>query len=39
MVNIGKTVTIGIYLEKRNKSMMMCCMDMYCLTGMGGPPM
>jgi hypothetical protein len=38
MVNMGKTVTLEIYVGKSNKSMM-CCMDMCFLTGMGGPPM
>ena len=34
-----EAVTHGNYFEKHNKSMMMCCMDMCCQIGMGGPPM
>ena len=34
-----KNATNGFYLEKNDKSMMMCSMDMCCQTGMGGVPM
>ena len=34
-----KLATNGFYLEKIEKSMMMCCMTMCCQIGMGGPPM
>jgi hypothetical protein len=37
--NVKKELTGGIYLEKNNKPMMMCCMDMHYLPGMGGLPM
>jgi hypothetical protein len=32
-------ITPGNYLEKYNKTMMMCCMSICPLTGMGGPLM
>jgi hypothetical protein len=36
--NAKKELTIGIYLKKHKIPMMMCCMDMHFLSGIGGPP-
>jgi hypothetical protein len=37
--DMNKIITTGIYLRKHKKSMMMCCMAMRYILGMGGPPM
>lgn len=39
MIDMKKGLTIEIYLEKHKKIIMMCCMAMNNLLGMGGPPM